>query len=64
MFIQLPTLKRVEIPLLKALVEMYPYIIAIGYHIVQCTKYILKEQKRINLEIFFPHLMLKTKSHP
>lgn len=48
MFIQLSTLKHVEIPMLKALVEMYPYVIAIEYHIVQCTKYILKRQKRSN----------------
>lgn len=48
MFIQLSTLKHVEIPMLKALVEMYPYVIAIEYHIVQRTKYILKGQKRSN----------------
>lgn len=47
-FIQLPTLKHVEIPMLEALVEMYPYVIAIEYHTVQCTKYILKKQKRSN----------------
>lgn len=46
MFIQLPTLKYIEIPMLKALVEMYPYVIAIENHIVHCTKYILKKQKR------------------
>ena len=38
MFIQVPTFKHFEIHLLKALVEMYGYTIAITYHIVQCTE--------------------------
>lgn len=37
-FIQVPTFKHFEIHLLKALVELYGYTIAIMYHIVQCTE--------------------------
>lgn len=53
-FVQVLTLKHVEIPMLKALVEMYPNMIAIEYHIVQYTKYILKKQKKSNEEVSFP----------
>lgn len=45
MFSQLPTLKHIEIPMLKALVEMYPYVIAVEYQLCSAQSTYSKSRK-------------------